>query len=377
MISLRSRLLPLVVLASLLPAAAQDGTQERAPGGLAWNLKAGDRLPYTLTFLMEETIELKGMMPPQQQVTEVVYGSTHEVKSVDGDVATIEATVDSIKARIGLGMMGEMAYDSQSDDTLNPMRGVRHAIGKKFSYKLSRTGKISDVSGGDAAVAEITQAMSGEAPPPSDDQGMGGMFGFDPAMVAGQASQQLITVLFADKGLSSILELVNAVLPEDPAAATWKRAVDLNLAGAGSLKFNAEQANAGAADGNVKISSKIQDLEFERDLSNGQGGPMAEQMKQMMGDSTVTRKDAHGSGTFSSAQGRLVDSELVVELDSEGDLPPFLKAMMNQQGGNVPADVKMNRGTVVTLRYKLDAKAAAPTPAPEGHEKGNGKGAKF
>lgn len=374
-----SRLLPLFALACLLPVNAQDGTQERAQpaaGGLAWQLKAGDRLPYTLTFLLEETTELKGLMPPQQVVTEVAYGATHEVKSVNGDVATIEVTVESIRARMGMGMMGEMAYDSKQDDTLNPLRGIRHAVGKKFTYQLSRTGKVSQVTGGDAAVEEINEAMSGEAPPPSNDQGggMGGMMGFDPAAIAAQACQQMAKVLFADKALASILELVNGILPEDPAAKTWTRAVDMNLPGAGTLKFNSDQTNAGEADGNVRITSAVKDLEFERDLTNGQGGPMAEQMKQMMGESTVTRKDARGSGTFSASKGRLIDSELVVELDSEGDLPPFIKAMMQQQGGGqLPQDVKMSRNTAVTLRYVLEGSPAGGAEAP----KTPGSGEKF
>jgi hypothetical protein len=268
---------------------------------------------------------------------------------------------------MGMGMMGDMAYDSKSDDALNPMRGIRHAVGKKFSYKLSRSGKVTDVSGGDALVKAMNEAMSGEAPPPAkDDQGggMGGMMGFDPAAMAAQAAQQLSGMLFSDASLTSLLRLMNEVLPEDPAAASWNRDVDMTIPGAGRLRFKAAHTNAGQAEGNARIDTKVDgELQFDRDLGGG-GDPMAEQVRKMMGDATVTRKEARGSGSFSLTQGRLIDSEMVVQIDSEGDLPPFMKAMMGQQGGQVPDDLKMARNTAVTLRYALEGAAPAPA-APE------------
>lgn len=370
-----------LALACLAPVAAQDSTQVK--GALRWQLEPGDKIPCTFTLLLEESFELKGMMPPQQTQQEVSYGATHEVKSIEGDVATIEATVDSIRARMGLGMMGEMAYDSKSDDEQNPMRGIRHAVGQKFTFKLSRSGQVSGVTGGDALVQAMRDAMGKEKPPAGqgggDQGGMGGMMGFDPNAVAAQVAAQLPTIVFSDAALSGSLQLVNGVLPTDETAAAWSRDVDVSIPGAGRLKFKADHETTGAADGNVRIGAKVPgEIEFERDFGGAGGGdPMADQVRKMMGDAKVIRKEAHGSASFSTTKGRLLDSELVVQVDSEGDLPPFLKAMMGQQGGGeqLPDDIKMARNTAVTMRYVLEAPSAggaatpAPAPAPQGGDK--------
>lgn len=375
-------------LACLLPAVAQDGTKTRpeAGGQLRWQLEKGSRTPYTFTWLLEQTIDLKGTgMPPQQITQEVSYAVTQEIKSVEAGVASIEATIDSIRVRASMGMMGEMGFDSKNgDDAQNPLRSVRHAVGQRFTFKLSNAGKVSDVSGGDKVIKAMMDGVKADQAQGGGAQGgrggggggmggggMGGMGMMDPEAMAQAIADQLGGVVFSDLSLSSSLKLVNECLPDDPAAKTWGREVDITVPQAGRMKFKADMSNAGEADGNVRIGVKQNgDVELEKD-AGGAGGadPLG-----MLGETTVMRKEARGSASFSSAKGRLLDSEMVLEIESEGDLPPMLKQMMqNQGGGDLPAEMKLARTVALTLRYVQEGTASAPA-APEGEKKPAEKG---
>src|SRR5687768_11852946 len=96
----------------------------------------------------------------------------------------IEATIDVIRIRVGLGMMGEMGFDSKNgDDAANPFCSVCHAVGKKFSFKLMTTGKVSDVSGGDGVIKAMADGVKADQAQGGGNQGgqggqgggMGGM----------------------------------------------------------------------------------------------------------------------------------------------------------------------------------------------------------
>lgn len=373
----RSSLLCAIGLACLLPAAAQDGTQTRPEGGLRWQLEKGSRTPYTFTWLLEESLDFKGTgMPPQQSTMEVAYAMTQEVKAVDAGVATIEATIDSIRIRVGLGMMGDMGFDSKNgDDPQNSLRSVRHAVGKRFSFKLAPTGKVSEVKGGDELIKALADGIKTDQAAGGQGGGQGGgmgMMGMDPAAMAGMIAERLGDVVFSNEALASSLKLVNECLPEDPAAKAWTREVDMAVPQTGRMKFKADMSNAGEAEGNVRIGIKQQgEVELTRDsAADSSGDPMADQVRRMMGDSTVIRKEARGSASFSSAKGHLLDSEMVLELESEGDLPPFLKQMMQQQGGgDLPDELKLARTTAFTLRYVQEGTASAPAPEKGGTER--------
>src|SRR5688500_5848734 len=153
--------LALIALAVLAPASApaQDKTQQR--GGLRLQLKQGDTLRYTFTWTMEDKKDLPGM--PMEETREVSYLLDQRVTEVGADgVATIEATFADIRCRIGAGMMGEIAYDSKTDTTDNPVSWLRHVNGKTFTYKMKPTGEVTEVTGGDAMRAEVTKTIREE-----------------------------------------------------------------------------------------------------------------------------------------------------------------------------------------------------------------------
>lgn len=369
--------LALIALAVLAPSAApaQDKTQTR--GGLRLQLKQGDTFRYTFTWTMEDKKELPGM--PLEETKEVAYVLDQRVTEVGADgLATIQATFADIRARMGAGMMGEITFDSKTDTTDNPVAWLRHINGKTISYKMRPTGEVTEVTGGDAMRTEVSKAIREEVQAQArQGGGMGGgggemPMGMDPAamveMIAGQ-----VTVVFTDAALRSSLEAVNHVLPDaadKKEGDTWTRPFEERLPAVGTIRFGAEYAFRGAAQGNARIALRAADeVTMEKDPGEPSNDPTVEMMRQMQRSMTenleIKRKSVSGAASFDMNAGRLLDSEVVHEFEMEGPLPPMMRAMMGDQGG---ADPKMKQQITLTLRYVQDegAPAAPQTPGRPG-----------
>jgi hypothetical protein len=359
------------------PVLAQ-GSQARS-GDLKWKLSQGDSLRYSFTWVLEEKTDFvgggggggMGGMGSQTQSLEVGYTLDQKVQSVDGGVATIEAAVGTIRGRLGMGMMGELSYDSAAADTGdNPMAWMRHLVGKKFRFKLSPRGEVTEVSGGDALRAEVIEVLKKEqADKPKKGPGggdMGGMGMMDPAAMIGMIAESL-TVVFTDQSLKSSLQVMNDVLPEGAAKEgdTWKRPVVEILPKLGTMKFTAQFTHRGGAGAASRITSRADgEMELVRDQNSG-GNPLAQMLEKRL---EVKRKTATGTASFNGERGRLLDSELVQEIVMEGPLPPEAAMMFGEEA----KDMKINRTIALTMRYVEEAPGAAK-PA----DKPKGDGSKF
>lgn len=370
-------LLGALALSVVAPVVAQD-TKTKAPaaGDLSWKVAANDEMRYAFTWLLSQKTELKGAMPPQEQTFEVSYGLTEKVKSVAAEGATIEATISSIRGRVALGMMGDMSYDSaEADDPNNTMRWMRHLVGKTFTFVLKPNGEVTSVTGGDALRADVTKLIEKDlAEQPKrgpqgggqggqggmgggDDDPMGGM-GVDPAQLVKVMAGRL-TVVFTDESLKSSLTVMNNVLPDEAKKEndTWSRPVRELVPQIGSIAFTTQFTHRGTADKKTRITSRNDgEIQFEKERADAgeggeQGDPMQDMMRQMQREMNeglqVKRKAATGTASWDGARGRLVDSELVHEIEMEGPLPAMMKAMMGDQA----KDMKMTQSTTLTLRY--------------------------
>lgn len=359
----------------LVAPVALAQTQERA--GLRVALKTGDTLGYTYTWTLDQKTELPGM--PMDETSEVCYHLDQRVESVTDGLATVKATISSIKVRLGAGMMGEMSYDSATDDESNPFAWLRHVVGKAFTFKMKTTGEVTEVTGGEAIRQEVTAAVAREAAEQPAPGGMGGDqggmgMGMDPAAMMQMIAARLL-VVFTDPSLMSSLEAVNHVLPDSGTAAdgaTWTHPVVETLPNVGTLRFTGEFAHRGSARDAVRITTRAAgDVELERDRGEPSSDPQTEMFRQMQRQMTekleVKRKTVNGTSSFDVARGRLIDSELVHEIVMEGPLPPMMAAMLGDQG----KDAKLKQSVVLTLRYVLDETAPAQ-PAPGQGGKPNG-----
>lgn len=379
----RTAPLALVMFGLVAPVALAQ-TQERA--GLKVALKTGDTLGYTYTWTLEQKTELPGMpMPPE--TSEVCYHLDQRVESVTDGVATVQATITSIKVRLGAGMMGEMTYDSATDEESNPFAWLRHVVGEKITFKIKTTGEVTELTGGNAIRTKVTEAVEKEAAekPPAGggmggDEGGGGMMGMDPTVMMQMIAARLM-VVFTDQSLKSSLEAVNHVLPESGTAAdgaTWSHAVVETLPAVGTLRFTGEFAHRGSARDAVRITTRASDeIVLERDGGEPSDDPQTEMFRQMQKQMTdkleVKKKTVNGTSSFDVLRGRLIDSELVHEIVMEGPLPPMMAAMLGDQA----KDAKLKQSVLLTLRYVLDEAAATPAPTQPTPGQGGKPGGSF
>jgi hypothetical protein len=367
----------LALVACASPALAQ-GTQTKPTGELRWNLKAGDTMRYAFTWILDEKGEVQGMgdMGGGGRTFEVGYSLDQKVKSVDDKGAVIEATIASVRGRLGMGMMGEMTYDSSgTPDAESPMAWLRHLVGKSFTFTMTSRGEITNVTGGDALRAEVVEVVKKEAaakpkaPQGGGDDGMGGMM--DPSAMMGMLATQL-TVVFTDTSLRSALEVTNDVLPTTAAkeGETWTRPIVEQLPEIGTLSYTALYTHRGGTADATRITSraegeiKMEKAKKEEQAADPNADPMAEMMKRMqesMNERLETkRKAATGTHSFSATKGRLLDSEVVQEIVMEGPLPPEAAMMMGEQA----KDMKFTRTLQLTLRYLAEeAPAGGAKPA--------------
>lgn len=342
-------------LAALAPFASGQESQARNP--LAWRLAAGDEVQYRMTWALQMNEELPGVqMPPQERSFQLVFGLREKVVELDGGVARLEATVDSVKASVSLGFMGAMDYDSAAaDDPTNPMRPLRALVGRSFRYRRASDGAVTEVTGAEAlsqAVLDEMNKAAAPAPGPRGRRGGGGGGGPLPQLATG-----LVALVFSDAMLRDGLDLVHHVLPAQPRAEgdTWTREVRQRILGVGNLSYVARQKHDGRRGDRVGISFRPEgEIEITREQGEaaGQGNPMLKMIEDMAssmtGESEITRKAASGVAAFSADTGRLLSSEATQEIDSEGPPPPMMLAMLGEQA----KDAKMKRRVRLSLKIE-------------------------
>lgn len=319
-----------LVLACGLSAPAQTAEKTK----LAWSLKVGDELYYAFTWNFSQKEDL-GNMNAKDFKIRIHYTLTKRVTAVTDGVATIEATISSIAASVEptlMGMpMGKMEYDSTTDNEASMLRAVRHAKGKTITFKLASNGVISDVSGGQAirdAVSVAAEANSKEMAKKMNEGGgggggaMGGMMG--PEMIGMLAAR--LTVAFDDETLRSTLNAVNHVLPDVGSEAVaegdrWEHDIVEKLPQLGTFSFRGRYTHKGTTNGTTRLKMKpVGDAKLERDESEGGGNEFQEKEKDSLKDMKVLFTRVKGSATFGN--GRLIASEIIQKIVSEGPVPP-------------------------------------------------------
>ncbi|MCW8137424.1 MAG: hypothetical protein KIT58_00790 [Planctomycetota bacterium] len=357
---LRTASLALALVGLVAPTALAQ-TAERA--GLGLQLKAGDELRYKLTWSLDQKMNLGGQEMPQ--ALEVECALDQRVKAFDNGVATIEATITAVRARLGLGPFGDMDYDTAApQDEANPFAWIREAIGKSFQFKLKTTGEVLEVTGGDAIRDRMTAVLEEKAARQQGGGGggMGGMgmgMGMDPGMLTAQA-----VVVFADESMKSALGVLNHVLPDAGAAKegdAWERPIVEKIPSLGTLSFTSRITHRGGAGSAVRLAWQASDeVQLRRDQGGRSDDPreqMAREMQRQLTDKLeVKRKAVSGTVSFDAAAGRIIDSEATHRIDMEGPLPPMLAGMMGPEGKNA----KMKQDVVLTLRYVRVDGAAPP-----------------
>jgi hypothetical protein len=339
-----------IILCGLLAAGVAPGqTSER---GLRWELKQGDTLRYGMTWSFRQKEDV-GQMNFRDVKINVAYTLEQTVKSVSDGTASVEAKVAVLKATVDptmMGMpMGKMEFDSEKEDEeRNMLKVLREAVGKSFTFQLSPTGQVSDVTGGQGirdAVAAAAEEQAKKAPQGGGmgGGGMGGMMG--PGMVSMLAAR--LTVAFEDETLQTTLDLVNNVLPPEPKTKgqTWTRDVVEKLPQLGSVTFKGKYTHGGERGGGTRITfapeGKVEMVKAEP----GEGGSEFQQEdSESLSAMKVQRTQVDGTSTFGA--GRLKKSEVTQTIEAEGDLPPMLA---NQAR---PGD-KLQASFTLVLSYEL------------------------
>ncbi|MDC3379108.1 DUF6263 family protein [Planctomycetota bacterium] len=359
---LRSRHLVLAAAALFAAAVSPATAQTSERSALEWSFSDGDERYYQMSWILEIKSEMPGLpMPPQNQEFEIVYGLSERVTAVSADgSATIEATVASIRARMGMGMMGEVAFDSDSDaGAESPMRSLGAAVGQSFGYTRTKTGAVSNLTGMENVSSAIASAAAASIPEGGGQGGggggMGGGMGMDLGAMIPQLAAGMGSLIFSDQMMASGMSLMHHVLPSEAKSQgdTWTRPVTQTLPGIGSLQYDAEYTHQGSSAAGTRLSFRVPgEIEMVEPEANGAGddamsGMLEELMNSMSGnESEITRKAASGTATF--GDGRLIDSEARQEVDSEGPLPAMVQMMLGEEAEGK----RMQRNVALTLRLQ-------------------------
>ena len=359
-------LLPLAlaaIVAGASSAQAQTETAERS--GLRLQNKEGDEQRYAFSWDFKQKQSMGGGMDLGEINVAVTYVFDQTVKSVKDGVASIEATVDSIKAGGDAKMMGmpmpKETYDSETGEGSDALRALQTVVGKTFTYKLSPTGAVTDLEGGDEIRDALVAAGEEEMAKLQEKMGAGGMggggmggMGMPGGMGAVFVGQ--LAIAFSNEALQSTLDVMNNMLPAEPKGEgdTWTRDVVETLPQLGELRAKAKYKHDGTMNGVTRISFRPEG-EVKLETKKGQGGDnqYADMERQLLGKQEVTKTSMQGVATFDGKH--LLDSEVIQEIQTEGELPQMLKMQMGPEA----KDMKLSMGHRLTLRYeKVDAKKA-------------------
>jgi hypothetical protein len=339
--TLSTRFLAAAMLVAAVSAPSFAQTSEKS--ALAWTLTKGDKSDYALTW---ELTMKQGLAGPQAMElgnlrVKVVFKLDQTITAVEGDVASVSAKIKGIVSESEMQMMGmpmpKQSYDSGSPEGAAPMMAAMgKAVGETFTFKLTKQGKVSAVAGGDEIGKKVAAAMAEAAQKKRGGRGgpMGGMANQGAALGA---------VAFQNKSLGSALNLLHNVLPAESKNKddTWKIKQEMGMA-TGVMQFTGLYKHDGSTKGKVRISFKN-----EGEVAMKKGGDDVNPMMKALGDMKVVKSKLRGLSTF--GEGKLFDSEVSLDVASEGAIPPQLKQRMQMMGGGAEG-AKLAIGIQLTVR---------------------------
>ena len=306
-----------------------------------WTLEEGQTLRYAFTWDLQQSEEIPDVLPPQEISIQVRYVLAQTVTSLDAThTATIHAEVAEITAVVDLGLLGSLEYTGD-DDPDNPLHGLRHLVGRSFTYHLSPHGEVSHVDGG-AAIVQAVQAQVEAPAGGGDDMGM-----MDPDAL-GRGLVVQVAAFFADDALTSSLGVVNAVLPGEDQGVWWERHVEERVPQVGELSFDAAYALGEVGPDGTPVTfaaSGEVDLERAATSENAMGDLVDKMSDQATGDTEVEQITVSGEALMGPSTLRRSEIEHVIV--SWGPLPDMFASMLGDD-----AEGKRMRQTVsLRLRY--------------------------
>lgn len=310
------------VLASLaaaltLGSAFAGDTKE----GYGWKFTKGEKVRYAYVYNLESKIEIMGM--PQSFKQDARLEMTEVTKDVDKDGnATIDGTLERLAIDIVLPPMmgGTVHFDTDEKDTskkkddkkkadddddddapkggMGGMGGIpkdafkplNDAVGAKFSFKITKEGKISELTG----IKELSEKLSEKLP------GGGGMGGGGFALLDPEVLQQT-------------LELHCHVFPSGDAGASWDIPTSIVVPSLGALEFTRTIKPKGD-DGLTHTASKPE----LKPVKSGIGAPNP--MAAQLGKPKVKDTGYEGTSKLSADKGRVVSDELIATLSSDYEI---------------------------------------------------------
>ena len=353
--------------AALLIAAAGISTaqtSEKAPASdLAWTFSKDAKDSYTVSWDLKVKQGLSGAQPMDLATigVKVTYLLDQVVTKVDGGKGAIKGTIKSLKVESGMDMMGmpgpKNSYDSEKPEGASAiMSALGKAVGGELTFHMSKQGEVSEVAGGDELAQKIQAAVQ-EAAMKQRQGGGGGGGGMGPMGNPELQGAMLGSMAFMNESITGSLNLLHHVLPSEKKAQgeTWKikQGLEVNV---GSLSFTGVYKHDGSVKGKTRIGFKNDGEVKMAKKEGGMGG-----MPGLNLDLTVTKSELKGLSTF--GEGKLVDSEVSLDVSTEGEMPDMLKQRMQMMGGGVP------EGTKLAIGYKLTLRTSRKDAASGGGEK--------
>ena len=152
--------------------AAGEPPKAKAPTGqkvaLKLNLKQGDKS--TIKMMADQKMQVAG-----QDITNLLgIGWDQEVQSLDAQGnATVKITFVAVRFKMSAGPM-QVDYDSEKGGEAPPMAAfLAPMVGQGFTFKISPTGKVSDVQGADQMLEKMAEKM----PPGANKEQLKQQFG--------------------------------------------------------------------------------------------------------------------------------------------------------------------------------------------------------
>ncbi|MBL4850101.1 MAG: hypothetical protein JKY65_31620 [Planctomycetes bacterium] len=335
-----------LIAALLLGATSIASAQTTEKKDLAWTFNKGDKSTYTLHWGLDLGQSLRGPQP-MDLVTfkvKVSYVLDQEVTAVDMNGATIKATIKSVKASTvtqAMGMPGpEEAYDSSKEGGSKVLAALKEAIGMALTFKMKKTGEVTEVKGGEEITAKLTVGLREAAQKAmAGGGGGGGMMG---GMGAQTAAMALIA--FENDSIKSALNMLNHVLPSTPGD-TWSIEHEQKTK-VGNMKFKGKYRFGDSSGGKTRISFK-NDGEVSMTKAEGGGAPG---LSSMVKDLKVVASKVKGLATF--GPGHILNSEVTFVADAEGEATGMIKQRLQMMGGGAGGDMKLGMKYALTLRYE-------------------------
>ncbi len=133
------KLLLILILTPLLVSAQKKKALE-----LAYSFKPGTTIEVNQK--TTQTINQSVMGMSQETKNEISGVMLYVVKEAKGKDAIIEAEYKSLKSKVS-SAMANVSMDSEGDQEITENKIMKSMVGKKFSFTLSSTGVVSDITG--------------------------------------------------------------------------------------------------------------------------------------------------------------------------------------------------------------------------------------